>query len=192
MQSYSQIGQDLFVLEVLNNKQNGIFLDIGAGHPTYINNTYLLEKEFGWIGVSIDNDQKNETSWAQSNRSPVFMCRDALEIDYKVFLTALFIAKSLAHVDYLSIDLEPPIRSLEVLRKIPFKDFPFQVITFEHDSYRRDPGHDNTRTYTIRESRKILCFHGYRLVFSNSQEDWWIHPTVQCNYPDLDVNHIPY
>ena len=53
-QSYSQIGQDLFVVAMTRGKCEGSFLEIGAGHPTQGNNTYLLETEYGWSGVSIE------------------------------------------------------------------------------------------------------------------------------------------
>ena len=54
MDFYSQIGQDRLVLKYLKNKKNGTFVDIGCGFPKYINNTYLLETEFDWNGVSVD------------------------------------------------------------------------------------------------------------------------------------------
>ena len=59
MESYSQCGQDLFVINLLN-KDNGTFLDLGCYLPKKINNTYLLETK-GWKGVSIDIiDYSNE------------------------------------------------------------------------------------------------------------------------------------
>ena len=52
MESYSQCGQDLFVINILK-KNKGKFLDLGCYLPKNINNTYLLELN-GWEGVSID------------------------------------------------------------------------------------------------------------------------------------------
>ena len=52
----SEAGQDLFVLAMLNNKQNGTFLEIGAQHPVYYSNTWLLETQYQWSGVSIDRE----------------------------------------------------------------------------------------------------------------------------------------
>ena len=54
MESYSQIGQDIWVREVLKNKMNGYFLDIGAHDGIYLSNTYVLEKNFNWKGICID------------------------------------------------------------------------------------------------------------------------------------------
>lgn len=52
--SPAQFCQDIFVLAMLQGKRNGRFLDVGAGHPYFMSNTYLLEKEFNWSGVCID------------------------------------------------------------------------------------------------------------------------------------------
>ena len=41
----SQIGQDLFVLETLNWKKNGFFIEFGASDGITNSNTYLLEKD---------------------------------------------------------------------------------------------------------------------------------------------------
>jgi hypothetical protein len=34
-----------------------VFVDVGAGHPSYLSNTYFFEKN-GWTGVCIDADPK--------------------------------------------------------------------------------------------------------------------------------------
>ena len=49
--SYSQMAQDLWVLAQTNKKRNGFFVDFGATDGKVINNTYLLETEYGWIGI---------------------------------------------------------------------------------------------------------------------------------------------
>ena len=53
-QSQSQAGQDLFVIAMTQGRKNGIWLELGSGHPIFGNNTYLLEKRLGWTGISID------------------------------------------------------------------------------------------------------------------------------------------
>lgn len=55
---YSQLGQDLWVLESTNHKQNGYFIDIGAYDGIYHSNTYLLEKEHGWSGICVEPSLK--------------------------------------------------------------------------------------------------------------------------------------
>ena len=45
--NYSQAFQDMFVLSMLDGKRNGTYVEIGGDHPVVINNSYLLESEFG-------------------------------------------------------------------------------------------------------------------------------------------------
>ena len=47
-----QAGQDKYVLTMLKNKTNGVFLEIGSNHPIKINNSYLLESKYDWKGIS--------------------------------------------------------------------------------------------------------------------------------------------
>lgn len=47
----SQFGQDLFVLNELNFKKNGFFVEFGATNGINSSNTYLLENKFNWSGI---------------------------------------------------------------------------------------------------------------------------------------------
>jgi FkbM family methyltransferase len=49
--SKAQGRQDLFVLQQLDFKSNGYFVEFGATNGLDISNTYLLESEFGWKGI---------------------------------------------------------------------------------------------------------------------------------------------
>ena len=49
--SKSQICQDWFVLDYLNLKKEGFFVEIGAASGVELSNTYLLEKKFNWTGI---------------------------------------------------------------------------------------------------------------------------------------------
>jgi len=119
MKSYSQNNQDNLVLEYLNNKTQGFFLDIGCCYPKTINNTYLLEKEFGWDGISIDiHDfiEPNGETWDNLRKSKRII-KDALQIDYLELLKENNAPKT---INFLSMDLEPPDLTLECLSKIPY------------------------------------------------------------------------
>lgn len=48
---------DEFVLETLNHKRNGYFVDCGAAHWKDISNSYKLESEYGWNGICIEPNQ---------------------------------------------------------------------------------------------------------------------------------------
>lgn len=51
--SYSQEGEDLLLDRLMGGKQIGLFVDVGAHHPSRFSNTrYFYEK--GWSGINID------------------------------------------------------------------------------------------------------------------------------------------
>jgi hypothetical protein len=54
MISNSQCGQDLYVLEKLNYKKNGFFVELGASDGIQLSNTYILEKDLNWTGILIE------------------------------------------------------------------------------------------------------------------------------------------
>ena len=57
--NWSQSMQDMFVLSMLDGKRNGVYVEIGADKPKIINNSYLLERKFGWRGVSFELDKRS-------------------------------------------------------------------------------------------------------------------------------------
>jgi hypothetical protein len=173
MNFYSQIGQDRLVLKYLKNKQNGSFVDIGCGYPKYINNTYLLETEFNWDGISIDLNMYTEEDGLIWNdcRNTKLILNDALTLNY----SSIFKESNLPiNIDYLSMDLEPPDLSLECLFKIPFDEYTFNIITFEVDKNREG---DIKR---IEESRNFLMSKGYTLIGSicSGQDDIYLHNSL--------------
>ncbi len=49
--SNSELKQDFFVLNTLNFKKKGYFVEFGSCNGLEFSNTLLLEKEFGWNGI---------------------------------------------------------------------------------------------------------------------------------------------
>jgi FkbM family methyltransferase len=49
--SYSQIGQENWILQNLSYKTNGYFLEAGACDGIELSNTYFLEKKYNWSGI---------------------------------------------------------------------------------------------------------------------------------------------
>lgn len=174
-QNYSEAYQDIFVLTMLNGKKNGTYVEIGSGHPTYGNNTFLLEKDFGWNGVSLDISEEFVNAHNEQ-RSHTCLVKDATTVNYDKFLTGLGFKKD---IDYLQIDCDPPEVSFKVLLSMPFDTYKFGVITFEHDHYA-----DPTGGYK-EKARKYLESYGYKLFASNISpdtnrpyEDWFVHPDL--------------
>ena len=170
----SQALQDLFVLRCWENKRQGTYLEIGGGQPYLGNNTALLEKRNKWNGLSIDLHQPYVDAWNESLRENPIIREDAVHLNYLDLINKYNLGNE---IDYLSIDIDPAYKSLEVLKRIPFEEVKFGVITFEHDHYN-----DATRKVR-RESRNILESQGYILVAGNISmdeecpfEDWWVHP----------------
>ena len=52
---HSQFGEDRYIYGNLDLQEHGTFVDVGAGHPIHLSNTYFFEKN-GWTGVCIDAD----------------------------------------------------------------------------------------------------------------------------------------
>lgn len=181
MESYSQCGQDLFVINLLNTNQ-GKFLDLGCYLPKKINNTFLLETK-GWSGVSVDIIDYSE-EWKCRN-SP-FINEDCFNIDFNSFLPKYYNTNI---IDYLSLDMEKVGERYKLLEKILKSNYEFKIITIEHDSYLGNE-------YEINEKlpqREILKNNGYFLLCGDvSQEkhptlfyeDWWV------NEKYFDVNQL--
>lgn len=51
--SYSQEGEDLILERILEGRDNGFYIDVGAHHPKRFSNTYRFYLK-GWSGVNID------------------------------------------------------------------------------------------------------------------------------------------
>lgn len=171
--NYSQSYQDLFVLSAVNGRRNGRYLEIGSAEPFKNNNTALLETKFDWSGVSVDINQTVVTDFMNKRNNLVF-CLDATKIDYAKFLSTLGFA---GDFDYLQIDCDPPTYSFEILKRIPFDQYRFAAITFEHDYYADPSVRDQAREY-LRSKGYVLAAGDIAYNRSHSYEDWWIHPDL--------------
>jgi hypothetical protein len=173
VESNSQAYQEAFVLNMLNWKKNGFYVEIGAYSSWDGSNTLCLEKFFDWKGISLEIEQYRSDEFNANRKNPCF-CLDALNIDYETFFKDHDVPEV---IDYLQLDIEPAINTLAALKKMPFNKHRFSVITFEHDLYF-DP-----ENYKVQnESQAFLKSLGYELVIENLAitgnvyEDWYIHP----------------
>lgn len=173
--NFSQVLQDMFVLSMLQGKKNGTYLEIGGGKPFHGNNTALLEQTFNWNGVSLELNPKLVEEYRDNRKNKILQV-NALEVDYSELLAAL---SQEGIVDYLQVDCEPSKVTYEIMTKIPFDQFKFRVITYEHDHYV-----DMTGSFR-QKSRDFLLDKGYQLVVNDVSpdgastfEDWWVHPDL--------------
>ena len=171
--NWSQSMQDMFVLMVLDGKRNGVYVELGADLPRIINNTYLLETEFDWAGVSFEYDAQ-KVAFFNTIRRNKCICTDATTFDYKFLFEERNYPKQ---IDYLQLDLDPAEGTLAALKQLPLDDYRFTAITYETDVYRAGADVQD-------EEIEYLKSYGYELVVrnvaneGNPYEDWWVDPNV--------------
>lgn len=51
--SFSQFGEDLYLLEQFPGKNDGVYVEVGAFHPIQYSNTYLFYRR-GWRGLAVE------------------------------------------------------------------------------------------------------------------------------------------
>ena len=152
---FGQLDQDLIILAYLNGKKNGTFIDIGCGSPCYLSNTARLEKEYGWTGVAIDIKKENDCwTWNDRPNTTMITC-DATKLDYQELFNKYFTG---IDIDFLSLDLEPPVLTFDVLKILPWSEWKPKVVAYESDSYR-----DNGCLQRDIEAQNFMRNMGYSL-----------------------------
>lgn len=171
--SDSQAQQESFVLNVLQNKTNGTYIEIGGYDPYSLSNTYILETDFSWSGFALEIDRKCARRYNKLRKNQCYET-NAITFDYRAAIASHNMPQV---IDYLQVDIEPALQSFQALVKVIFSGSIFRIITFEHDAY------DSLENEKVRElSRSMLSSFGYRLVAGNVKskgfpfEDWWVHP----------------
>lgn len=171
--SNSRENQDLMALCLLNGKKGGTYLEVGACLPVMDSNTYLLESEFDWFGVSVEWDAKLASDF-NNTRLNKCICADATTLDYDALIQRHIKYYKSNHIDFLQLDVDPPSNTFKVLQKIDFSKYSFSFITYEHDCYAGGMAERE-------ESRKIFKNLGYTRFFSDVShaganfEDWYVN-----------------
>lgn len=102
--SYSQLGQDLKVVEFYNSKKNGFFIEIGASDGISFSNTYLLESEYNWRGICIE-PIPNKYNELINNRPNSICCN--LPVYNETGLSVNFDISNICHlISGISINLD--------------------------------------------------------------------------------------
>lgn len=164
--SGGQVMQDMFVLTALNGKKNGTYIEIGSADPIMFNNTYLLEKDFGWTGVSFDLSVHEVNKFRLLRKNPC-ICADATLFDYNLLAD---------EYDYLQVDCEPPHVSYKALERV-LQGKKFNVITFEHDAYKHGDEYRKKSRDLLSEDYVLTVPN---VAFDNTGifEDWWVHKSI--------------
>lgn len=153
--SYSQLKQDLWVLDKLNQKKDGVFIEVGANDGINLSNTYLLEKDYGWSGVCVECDPNSvrklrlnrgcqiidRACHKQSGLKLSFNC-DSDSTMSKVSLQGNTVVESISlndicsklpstEIDYISLDVEGC--ELSILSSFNFNKYNVKCWTIEHN-----------------------------------------------------------
>ena len=172
-------GQEQFVIDILKGKKNGYYVELGAFHFNEGNNTYLLEKEYDWKGVSFEIRDEWKEEFNKNRSNPCM--GDALDFNYISYFEENNFPKQ---IDYLQIDIDAgyemngkpsgnPYLTLHGLLAVPLNNYRYSIITFEHDANMY------WRNANIRDvQREILDSLGYSIVVRTESEDWWVDPKI--------------
>jgi FkbM family methyltransferase len=156
---YSQVGQDVTLLSIFENKFDGFFVDLASNHAQLLSNTLALERHLGWQGLCIEPNPRYHAAYKErictlvdaiagkfDNEKISFVFDDALggisgfdkttthnENGTKlqtVSLESIFKKMNVPTViNYMSLDVEGA--ELYVMSTFPFHKYRFDVITVE-------------------------------------------------------------
>jgi len=176
-ESYAWNRQDIFVAEILKRKTNGTYVEIGSNDPKIGNNTYLLEKNYGWKGLSIDIEPGMINKFNEIRKNKAVLA-DAVTFNYLKYFEENNFPKQ---IDYLSVDVDGNFKytgerernnTLLSLITVPLTNYRFSVIHYEHES-------GNYLNIATRDAqREVLTSLGYYMIVSNIEEDWWVDPKI--------------
>jgi hypothetical protein len=174
--SNSQAGQESFVLAMTHNKKNGFYVEIGAFHASIDSNTYILETEFNWTGISLELNAKRCSEFNIKRRN-VCINDNAIKFNYKKRFKEINFPRTF---DYLQLDIEPARNTFRALLKFPLRDYKPFIITFEHDKYA------NKFNWSIQFLAFLYLYvYGYKRIEKNVTllaegqvkkpfEDWYV------------------
>lgn len=169
-----------FVINVLDGKKNGHYVELGAFHSSKGSNTNVLESQLGWSGVSFDVVPEYVDEFNENRKNPCIL-HDARTFDYLSYFKENSFPEQ---IDFLQVDIESGYDQkgrqldhgaypLQGLIALPLSTYRFSVITFEHDTNM------DFKNASVRDAqREILSSYGYALVGRLVHEDWWVDPEV--------------
>ena len=197
MRTFSQAGQELWVREILDNKQNGFFVEVGAYDGVQLSNTFFLEKELNWNGICIEANSeyfsKLETTRNSININKAVMdykgfCKFEDMHTYKTTnpgpntvecdtLHSILLENNCPKdIDYMSLDIEG--HELVALESLDFNMWNITLFTIEHNLYLGDA--------TLKNSvYEFMVSKGYERTVENvfvpnhgPVEDWYQKKTT--------------
>jgi FkbM family methyltransferase len=195
----SQLLQELFVINFLNLKKKGYFVEFGACDGIFFSNTLLLEKFFFWRGIlaepskfwhsklrknrscaifygAVTADNRTKTLLYENDDpglSGLYKNKDKCINSYSVkcieINKLLKKFKAPKNIDYLSIDIEG--NEYKIIKKLNFLKFRPKLITIEHN-YRNDK--NLIKRYLEKKNYKIFSL-------ALTKYDMWFYDNTIIN-----------
>lgn len=198
MKTYSQVGQDLWVLEILKYQKNGYFLDIGAYDGIKFSNSYLLELEHNWTGTLVEANPSNFHRMIKNRpNTNNIMCAitdkvgyisinnkgmssqliegSGYKIETKTFEQLFKLYDIPKSIDYMSLDIEG-YEGL-ALTRFPFHTHICKTITVEHNLYLNGNSNKILINNILKKNNYILLKENISHD-NNPFEDWYIHESI--------------
>lgn len=199
---YGQIAQD-YILSLLFDRTDGVFVDIGANLPAAISNTYFFEKK-GWSGFAFDPMKSVKDAWevrpntkfVNAGISDKAEVRQFIEIKPKVGwehtlsgFAEYVRAEDLRDYDHVTYEVEcgPVHHFIEPSTQVDFVSIDVEgaeaLILRGFDFSKSPPKaivlENNQVLGGEQEHRETLFANGYRLVARiNASDDLFIHSSL--------------
>jgi hypothetical protein len=157
----------MFAYHCNDDMKNGFYVEIGAGHPIESNNTYWLEKEHGWQGVSLDAGPDCVKAYNEI-RSNKCILGDGIDFDWDQYFKENNVKN---RIEYLSIDIDQDsgyFANYHALLNLPLTRYRFNVISIEHAGYVIQ----NEKVMNMQ--RDLLLSLGYNLLYRDNGDDIWV------------------
>lgn len=204
VQSPSQLGQDIFVLNRLGWKRGGYYVEFGATDGRTLSNTWLLDRKFGWTGIlaepgrvwrdALVAEGRNarldfDCVWTQSGERLTFtetayaelstLSQFAVRDKHDRSDASTYEVSTISLLDLLAKHNAPP-----VIDYLSIDTEGSELAILEAFDFRRYHFRCITCEHNYTEDRdKILALlyrRGYRRVFEEFSQfdDWYVHQSL--------------
>jgi hypothetical protein len=160
-----------FALRLSGDKDNGTYVEVGSSHWLEGNNTYMLEKEFGWTGVGIDIEPHYVEEYNKNRSNPCIQA-DAKSFNWDKYFEENNFPKQ---IDHLSIDIDTG--NYLSLLNMPLARYRFTTIAIENIEIINKKPVYGVRENIIEKIKSVLLAYNYTFVGSGYVDDFWIDNT---------------
>ena len=120
--THNMTDQERFIIDILKEKKNGYYVELGAAHYSNGNNTYLLEKEYDWTGVSFEIVDSMREEFNQNRKNPckIVVKKSELELQLEIEKVKAANLESLRRIDLdnkLAIIQEKSNKQIELIQE---------------------------------------------------------------------------